>query len=273
MKQILATLALIALALSFASCDKTCNCNCPYCCGIDSDQTIQRPGNNNDNNNNNDGGGGTEDNGNTGGNGNTGDNGGSTDETDRSNYEVYNHTMTQGYAEYYGAYYEDQPTNTANWYLALGESNYDFEAEEPEGYAIIIELFTSSSHTTSIPSGTYTVEAFDNEPYSPFSLLYGFTDEDNYALGTWLCEGVDPIAGATAGWVKISASGSSYTITYELYDDEYGITFKGSYSGALEFYDGTETASYTSASKNFAPCKSARTSKGGNAVKHYRIRK
>ena len=269
MKQILATLALIALALSFASCDKTCNCNCSSCNTNGSDQTIQRPDNSGSGSGSGNNGGTTDDN--TGGN--TGGNEGTTDGIDRSGYDVYNHTMTQGFAGYYGAFYDDQPTNTANWYIALGESNYDFEAEETEGYAIFIELFTSSSYTTSIPSGTYTVEAFDNEPYSPFSLLYGFTDEDNYVWGTWLCEGVDPIAGATAGWVKISASGSNYTITYELYDDEYGITFKGSYSGALEFYDGTETASYTSASKNFAPCKSARASKGGNPVKHYRIRK
>lgn len=258
MKQILVTLALIALALSFASCDKTCNCNCACCNTNGSDQTIQRPDNSGSGSGNN--GGTTDDN----TDGNTGENEGTTDGIDRSGYDVYNHTMTQGFAGYYGAFYDDQPTNTANWYIALGESNYDFEAEETEGDAIFIELFTSSSYTTSIPSGTYTVEAFDKEAYSPFSLLNGFIDEDDSAMGTWLCEGVYAIAGATVGKVTVSNSGSKYNITYDIHDDEYQISFKGTFTGILEFYDGTQESSYVSAA-------SAR--KNVNSVRHYRIRK
>lgn len=273
MKQILATLALIALALSFASCDKTCNCNCSCCSTNGSDQTIQRPGGSGSGNN----GGTADDSGNGGNNGNdnTGGGNGNTGGVDRSDYEVYNHTMTQGYAGYYGVYYDDQPSGTVNWYVELADDDYNLEDYTGDGYNIALEMFTSgSSYTASLPTGTYNVVEEENDLFNDYSLLFGFTQEvedeggqtQEYPFGTWLYEGSNPLAGATSGTVTISKSGSSYTINYTLYDDEYQIAFKGNFSGALEFYDGTQNASYV-ASKSFAPRKNAQP------VRHYRIRK
>ena len=242
--------------ISFASCDKLCNCDC--CNQNGSDQTIQRPGNNNQGNNN-------DNNNNNGGN--------SGNEGNTGTVDTYNNTFTQGYAGYFGAYYEDlgQPSNTTNWYIELADDNYDMDNYEGDGYNIVFEIFANGTSSTSIPPGEYTVEAFDNNMFSAGSVMYGYIAEDDtygeYPAGTWLYSGNDAIAGATSGWVQITASGSTYTITYELRDDEYQISFKGSYVGALEFYDGTETASYVSAAKV------ATKSRNGEQLRRFRVRR
>lgn len=252
MRHIFATIAILAMALSFASCEKeiivNCNCNCQCNNSNGSDQNTGRPGGDNTGNN----GGNTGDNGgNTGNNGsNTGDGG----QINRDNYETYNSTMTQGQAGYYGMYYDEQPGNTSNWYLELADSNYDFENFEGDGDNICIEFFTSGTSKISIPAGTYTIEAYDEDPCSAGSVLYGYIEEDEtygeYPAGTWLFQGNDGIAGATAGSMTISVSGSRYTINYSFYDDDYQVAFCGSYTGNLSIYDGTEEYSYAPATKS-----------------------
>ena len=243
MKKIFATLALIALAFTLASCNKaSCTCDCSLCNPNGSDGTIQRPGDS--------------------GNGN---NGGTTDEVDRSSYTVYSSTMTKGQATYYGQAYQGQPATTANWYIELADANYELDQYSGTGFNISLEFFTSSSYTTSIPTGNYTVEAFNENEFPAYSLLYGFVSEEgSYPLGTWLFEGNEALAAATAGAMTVEKSGSTYKISYELHDDEYQITFKGTFSGSLTIYDGTQESSYVSAA-------SAR--KNANSVKHCRIRK
>ena len=81
-------------------------------------------------------------------------------------------------------------------------------------------VLTLSKPSTSIPSGKYTVETLEENLLMAGTVLYGFIGEDEengeYPAGTWLYSGNDAIAGATSGWVQIEASGSTYTITYEL---------------------------------------------------------
>ena len=257
MKQILTTLSIVALMVNFASCEKTCKCNCNCCNQDGSDQTIQRPGGNDQNDDN---------------QGNNGGNNGGNEETP-GNTETYNHTFTQGYAGYYGNFYEEagQPANVTNWFIELADDDYDLENYEGTGYNIALELFAAGTSSTSIPSGTYTVEAFDNSMFSAGSLMYGYIAEDEtygeYPAGTWVYSGDEAVAGATSGWVKISASGSKYAITYELEDEEYNITFKGSYTGNLEFYDATQEYSNVSASK---VSKAPRVAK---PIKRFRVRR
>jgi hypothetical protein len=263
MKHIFTTIALFAIAISFTSCEKeiivNCNCQCNNSNG--SDQNTGRPNNGGNTGNN---GGNTGDNG-----GNTGDNGGNSGgnsgEINREDYETINCYFTQGQAGYYGVYYEDQPSNTANWYLELAESNYDLENYEGEGYNISIEFFTNSSSTTSIPAGEYTIEAFKKNEYSAGSILDGFIAEDDtygdYPAGTWIFEGNEGIAGATAGSMTITVSGDQYNIDYSFFDDEYQVAFCGSYSGDLTIYDGTEGYSYSQATKS---------PRSGD--RHYRVR-
>lgn len=248
MKQILTTIALLAMAFSFASCefDVTCDCNCSCGSTDNNGQNSSRPGNNDSNN------GGNEENG--------GNNGGTNnDNTGNDEYETYNNTFTKGYAGYCGQYYEGQPANTTNWYLELADNNYDLESYEGTGYNIVIDLFAGGTSSTGIPAGKYSVEQFDKSEYSAGSLLYGYIAEDEtygeYPGGTWLYEGNDGIAAATSGWVNVAVSGSTYTITYELVDDEYMVEFKGSFTGPLTIYDATEEASAVQATKSSRPAK------------------
>ena len=226
MKQIFTAIAILAMAMSFSSCDKkvTCDCNCSCCNSDGSENNTGRPGNNDSNNE------GNEDNG---------------------DYETYNTTFTYGYAGYCGVWYEGQPENTSNWYIELADDNYDLENYEGDGYNVVLEIFTQGTDSSSLPAGKYTVEAFEKSPYSAGSLLYGYLAEDEeygeYPAGTWLFKGDEGIAGATSGEVNISVSEGQYTITYDLYDDEYMVRCKGSFRGSLNFYDATVEASYTKA--------------------------
>ena len=235
MKQIFTAIAIIAMMVSFNSCEKKiiceCNCSCNNSNG-GSDNNTDRPGNNDQNN-------GPDNDQNNGGN------------EDNSDYEIYNTTFTYGNAGYYGVYYDGQPDNTSNWYIALADDNYDIDNWEGDGYNIILEIFAQGTDSSSLPAGTYTIEAFEKNEYSAGSLLYGFIAEDEengeFPAGTWLFKGDEGIAGATSGEVKISVSGGQYTITYNLYDNEYMVNFKGSYKGPLTIYDGTEEVSSTQA--------------------------
>ena len=237
MKRFITILAAMAVIFSFSACDKDDN--------RDTDTEIILPGENNNSNNN--GGGSTEDPG-------TEDPGTEDPGTDNTGNSSYNNTFTYGYAGYCGQYYEDQPANTTNWYIELADDNYDLDYYEGTGYNIVFDLFAAGTSSTSIPSGRYTVEAFDESMFSAGSLMYGYIAEDEeygeYPGGTWLYEGNDGIAGATSGWVEISKSGSNYTIKYELQDEEWEITFKGSFSGALTLYDATEEYSSYSQAKS-----------------------
>ncbi len=274
MRHIFTTIALFAMALSFASCEKeiivNCNCNCQCNNSNGSDQNTGRPGTGDNTGNN---GGNQDDNGGRPGDngGNQGDNGGDSGEINRDNYETYNTTFTQGQAGYYGLYYDEQPSNTTNWYLELADSNYDLENYEGEGYNICIEFFTSGTSKSNIPAGTYTIEAYNEDPCSAGSVLIGYIAEDEtygeYPAGTWLFQGNDGIAGATAGSMTISVSGSKYTINYTFYDDDYQAAFCGTFTGNLSIYDGTEGYSYAPATKGMKATKPVR-----GAGKHYRAR-
>ena len=268
MKQIFTTIALLAMAFSFASCefDVTCNCNCSCGSTNNNEQNTGRPGNNDSDNN------GNQDNpGNNGGsnNDNTGD-GGNTGSGDRSEYTTYNNTFTKGQAGYYGVYYEGQPNNTSNWFVELADNNYDFEEYEGDGFNVVLEFFANGTSSTSIPAGKYTIEAFEKSEFSAGSLLYGYIAEDDtygdYPAGTWLYEGNEGVAAATAGELTIAVSGNTYTLKFTLYDDEYEVAFSGSYTGALSIYDGTQE--YNSTLSAVPATKSAKVN-----TKYYKVRR
>ena len=244
MKQILTAVALFAMAISFASCDKenmcNCNCQCGDCqCG-DSGQQSGRP-----------------------------DNGGGSNNDDTSEYESYTNTFTYGYAGYCGQWYDEQPANTTNWYIELADDNYDLENYEGTGYNIVLEIFAAGTSSTNIPAGKYTVEAYKQSEFSAGSLMDGYITKDEndveYPAGTWFFEGDNGIAGATAGWVEISGSGTNYTIKYELRDDEYMIEFKGTFSGSLTFYDATEEAA--------SAVQASKVAKAKRGAKYFKVRR
>lgn len=180
-------------------------------------------------------------------------------------YEVIENSFDYGEIQFYGVYYEDQPEDVHNWNLVLADDSFDLIEWTGTGDAICIELFSGSSFTEGIPEGRYTVEAFLNEPWAKMSVGDGFidtSDDTEYTVGTWLYTDGAGIAGATSGEVTISKEGFIYTITYDFKDDEYLVHFKGSYSGPLDFYDGTADQEESAAVKSSAV---RRMRKAGNA--------
>lgn len=229
MKRIFGIVTILALMLSSASCEKP---EPPKRPGAENQQPggekpdNEKPGNNDS---------GAE----NPGNGNPGEG-----NTDRADYQIIQNSYAKGEMQFYGIYYDDQPEDVHNWALVLSEADFDFIYWEGSGYCVNLELFTSSSAATELSSGKYTVEAFLEEGYVPMSVGDGIihTEEetgDEYCLGTWLYEDGMGIAGATAGEVTFEKKDGQYKVSYVLYDDYERITFKGSYTGQLDYYDGT----------------------------------
>lgn len=209
MKRILTLLAVMMTVLSVMSCKKDNECKCVCDCG-DNIENNGGPGNNGDN----------------------GDNIGPGDE-----FEVINSKLNYGYLENWGIYYEDQPSDINNWVVYLFENEYDDEGWSATGDVMMIELF--STGTDGLPAGKYTVEAFIENNYCNFSVGDGYVDEEEYCAGTWLFQDDYGVAAAVSGECNVKVNGNTYTITYDFSDDEYGIQFKGSYTGALDVYDHT----------------------------------
>ena len=182
-------------------------------------------------------------------NNNSGDNnGGTTDEI-----EVIKSTMKYGYLENWGIYYEDQPSDINNWVVYLFENEYDDEGWSATGDVMMIELF--STGTDGLLAGKYTVEAFIENNYCNFSVGDGYVDEEEYCAGTWLFQDDYGVAAALSGECNVKINGATYTITYNFSDDEYGIQFKGSFTGNLDIYDCTEENHSLTSVKSPAPKK------------------
>lgn len=134
------------------------------------------------------------------------------------------------------------------WGIYLGDAQANLEDLSSPGSMLQIELCTKSSSPTEIPAGTYTVS--DTDADMTASAIYEV--EEGYA-GTMYCLNDFIVVGATSGTVKVSRSGSNYTVEADLYDSEYDNTFKGSYTGPLTYVD------YTKA--GYRPAKAKTTSK------------
>lgn len=206
-------------------------------CSLEGPQSDNMPGNNTGNNSEN-----TE----------TPDNGSGEDSDDVEITEtIETKTYTKGCMEFWGLSYEDQPATSVCWCITLGEKDFDLSTWEGTGLSIVVELFTTDIQATSLPLGNYTVEAFNKELYSDYSVGTGFVQEDeesgeSYCYGTWIFEDGSGLYAAEDGSIKISKSGDNYTVTYDFTDLQLGAEFKGTYTGPLEFVDLTEVKSRAS---------------------------
>lgn len=211
-------------------------------CGPEDPQSGNRPGDNNGNNSDN-----TET---PGGGSDSGSDSGSGSGSGSGDVEITEtidtKTFTQGCMEFWGISYDDQPETSACWCITLAEKDFDLSEWEGTGLSIVIELFTTDTEATSLPLGNYTVEAFDKEYYSDYSVGTGFVQEDeetgdSYCYGTWIFEDGSGVYAAEDGSVKVSKAGDNFTVTYDFTDLQLGANFKGSYTGPLEFVDLTKT--------------------------------
>ncbi len=153
--------------------------------------------------------------------------------------------FTHGRLYYFGDAYNSKTTNNFVAYLATETVNFD--STELKGEILMLEFNTALTVTDSIPSGTYNMMAqLDYASLIPYSLVLGYTTENGSEYGTWYY-------GETAkklinGNVNVNKVGNIYTLNYELYD-RIGSKIGGTYTGTLEYIDGTATTSSVSAQR------------------------
>jgi len=153
------------------------------------------------------------------------------DDDDVDTGVTYNFSsFTQGELDYFGS-----DSGLYYWGIYLGDSTADLEDLSADGSLLCIELATKNSSSTELKTGTYTVSSTDADMTA--AALYEV--ENGYA-GTMYCLEDYIVVGASSGTVKVSKSGSNYTIEADLYDAEYDNTFKGSYTGPLTYVDYTQ---------------------------------
>lgn len=173
--------------------------------------------------------------------------------------------LTQAYLEFDGDVYKTGGVSN-NWLIYLADKQVNF-ASSPlsgPGKIMMLELNTAPSAGKELSEGTYNVlnpeEIKSAASLAPFTVVPGLVS-DNSAYGTWYLATetkggqFQPLCGAQKGTVSVKKSGQTYTIDFDVTDDDYKISVKGSYTGVPSFYDGTATTSSLSTKAAAAPGK------------------
>lgn len=173
--------------------------------------------------------------------------------------------LTQAYLEFDGDVYKTGGVSN-NWLIYLADKQVNF-ASSPlsgPGKIMMLELNTAPSAGKELSEGTYNVlnpEEIKSAAYlAPFTVVPGLVS-DNSVYGTWYLATetkggqFQPLCGAQKGTVSVKKSGQTYTIDFDVTDDDYKISVKGSYTGVPSFYDGTATTSSLSTKAAAAPGK------------------
>lgn len=153
--------------------------------------------------------------------------------------------FTHGRLYYYGDAYKSTTSNNFVAYLAT--EGVDFKSSDSEGEILMLEFNTALTVTDYIPSGTYNMMTkLDLASLVPYSLIFGYTAENGDEWGTWYYG--ETSKKLNSGNIKVSRSGDSYTINYELYD-KIGSKVSGIFTGPLEYFNGISAANSVSAQK------------------------
>lgn len=173
--------------------------------------------------------------------------------------------LTQGYFEFDGDIYKTGGVSN-NWliYLADKQVNFASSSLSGPGKIMMLELNTAPSAGKELSEGTYNVlnpeEIKSAASLAPFTVVPGLVS-DNSVYGTWYLATetkggqFQPLCSAQKGTVSVKKSGQTYTIAFDVTDDDYKISVKGSYTGVPSFYDGTATTSSLSTKAAAAPGK------------------
>jgi hypothetical protein len=149
-------------------------------------------------------------------------------------------------------------TDYRDWILYF----YDKDAASSNEYTCV-EILTQEKVKGSLPDMTLSkvVQVGNPQDFVPGVIIGGYTDEDSVAWGTWYCKGGTAYYAATKGSLDVKRSGSNYSFTFDFVDEDetYGGTFKGSYTGPVEFKvdSGASGAAKRSAGKGFSPRRGA----------------
>lgn len=157
--------------------------------------------------------------------------------------------FTQGKVLFGGTHYGTAGLSN-NWQIHLAGANYDVVNLKGKGAVLQFEVNTELGATDIIPSGTYTmIEKADPDPKDllPNTVVPGLLDgSDQSPIGTWYfysdTEGGDPVATnrMNGGSVEITTVGDTYTMKFNFSDSEQDITFEGTYTGTLIYFDMTQ---------------------------------
>ncbi|MCQ2135454.1 MAG: hypothetical protein MJY67_00910 [Bacteroidales bacterium] len=188
---------------------------------------------------------------------------GTGDTGDRSTYETVDMgTLPKAHLISYGQAYEG--VNYNDWEIYLGGSDMTVSSGAIGGksdYAVI-EVITPASQISEISAGTFKcVSELSVASLVPGALIPYYEDGD-YAYGSMLTQYFDYqgttdhyiTAGATDGSATVKRDGDKYTIEFTLYDDDYGVTFSGKFTGVPGFSDYSSAASSLS-TKSGSPYK------------------
>lgn len=159
-----------------------------------------------------------------------------------------NPTLTKGILINYGDAYQSGTTN--NFVAYLGSADVSFDAETWDGDVLMLEFNSALNVTNHIPDGTYQMMTeLSYEQLTPFSLVFGYTDNNQNEWGTWYYgQSGELIKKINAGNMTVSKVDNNYTIQYELYD-RFGSKVWGTYSGPLAYIDATQESPAAAPSK------------------------
>lgn len=158
--------------------------------------------------------------------------------------------LTQGYFEFDGDIYKTDGASN-NWLIYLADSRVDFSKQNlvGPGKILMLELNTAPSAGNVLPAGTFNIlsplDITSAASLTPFTVVPGLVKKDGSVYGSWYLEtdtqgGVfQPLYSAQGGTVSVRKTGDTYTIDFDIKDDDYKISVKGSYTGVPSFYDGT----------------------------------
>ena len=151
------------------------------------------------------------------------------------NVEMKN--ITRVVAEDWGQVWDGiECTDYRDWILYL----YDKDAEKTKEYTCI-EILTEEKYEKTLPEAQFSKiivpDVNETKEFVPGVIIGGYIDKDNNAWGTWYNKGGTAYYAATKGTFDIKAQGDGYSFVFDFIDEDetYGGTFKGSYTGGVEF--------------------------------------
>lgn len=153
-------------------------------------------------------------------------------------------------------------TDYRDWILYF----YDKDAESTNEYTCV-EFLTEEKVKGALPDMKLgkVVQVGNPKDFVPGVIIGGYTDDDSVAWGTWYCKGGTAWYAATKGSLEVKRTGDNYSLSFDFVDEDetYGGTFKGSYTGPVEFKvdQAASAAARRSAAWGFSPSRGAKAAR------------
>lgn len=169
--------------------------------------------------------------------------------------------LAQGEMQHWGDAYGIPENDYANWTIYLADETVDLSTLNGTGDVLMMELNTAKSVTTEITPGTYNVMPDRSKAsFVAFTCVPGYV-QGTAPYGTWYITEKSAENMLTSGTVVVAKSGNNYTFTFNLLDQATNTTFKGSYTGTMNYVDATAQstqmrtpwANAANAPKRYAP--------------------